>query len=372
MKKTYDVAAYIWPSYTGDEPRSRIFWPEGYGEWETVKNSYSKCDRHVWPRKPLWGYVNEADPYVMEMEIEAAAAHGVNVFIYDWYWYDNRPFLEQCLDNGYLKARNNDKVKFFIMWANHSCSMLWDRRQANLNVKVWDAITDMPTFKTIANRIVSKYFTHPSYYKIDGKPVFSIYLPDKFIRDIGGVENAKAAMEYMNELAVKAGLPGVHWQVIFRPYGNITTPMEDPTFKGRLIDAINYLKFDSSTPYNFTAGVNVNRPYPEVLKDSYIVRERFKKTFDGLYFPNVSLGWDTNPRFPIFLDNITTETTPENIKQAFIEAKQYIDEHPELPVPLITVNSWNEWTESSYLQPDDINGYGYLNAIKEVFVDGIE
>lgn len=24
----YDIAAYIWPAYTGDEPRSRIFWPE--------------------------------------------------------------------------------------------------------------------------------------------------------------------------------------------------------------------------------------------------------------------------------------------------------------------------------------------------------
>ena len=35
----YDVAAYIWPSYTGDEPRTRIFWPEGIGEWQTVKNT---------------------------------------------------------------------------------------------------------------------------------------------------------------------------------------------------------------------------------------------------------------------------------------------------------------------------------------------
>ena len=33
----------------------------------------------------------------MEMPIEAAVRHGVNVFIYDWYWYDNRPFLENCL-----------------------------------------------------------------------------------------------------------------------------------------------------------------------------------------------------------------------------------------------------------------------------------
>ena len=38
----YDVAAYIWPAYTGDEPRARIFWKEGIGEWQTVKNSVPK------------------------------------------------------------------------------------------------------------------------------------------------------------------------------------------------------------------------------------------------------------------------------------------------------------------------------------------
>ena len=30
--KTYDIAAYIWPAYTGDEPRTRMFWPQGMGE----------------------------------------------------------------------------------------------------------------------------------------------------------------------------------------------------------------------------------------------------------------------------------------------------------------------------------------------------
>ena len=114
MKK-YDVAAFVWPSYTGDEPRSRIFWPEGYGEWQTVRTSVPSYPEQTWPRRPLWGYVNEADPYVMEMELEAASDHGINVFIYDWYWYDGRPFLEQCLNNGYLKARNNHKVKFFLI-----------------------------------------------------------------------------------------------------------------------------------------------------------------------------------------------------------------------------------------------------------------
>ena len=97
MRK-YDVAAYVWPSYTGDEPRTRIFWPDGIGEWQSVKSATTKFPGHSWPRKPLWGYVNEADPGVMEMQIEQAVRYGVNVFIYDWYWYDRRPFLENCLN----------------------------------------------------------------------------------------------------------------------------------------------------------------------------------------------------------------------------------------------------------------------------------
>lgn len=32
-----------------------------------------------------------------------------------------------------------------------------------------------------------------------------------------------------------------------------------------------------------------------------------------------------------------------------------------------TVDTWNEWTEGSYLEPDTVSGMGYLEAIKRVF-----
>jgi hypothetical protein len=34
---------------------------------------------------------------------------------------------------------------------------------------------------------------------------------------------------------------------------------------------------------------------------------------------------------------------------------------------ILTINSWNEWTEGSYLEPDARNSTGYLEAIKQVF-----
>ena len=63
MKK-YDVAAYIWPSYTGKEPRARQFWEQGIGEWQTVISAEPHAEGEILPRKPLWGTVDEADPSV--------------------------------------------------------------------------------------------------------------------------------------------------------------------------------------------------------------------------------------------------------------------------------------------------------------------
>ena len=132
----YDIAAYIWPSYTGKEFRARQFWPDGIGEWQTVMSVPSRMPLkpadYEWDRKPIWGCCDEADPKVMEMQIDEAVKHGVNVFIYDWYWYDRRPFLEQCLDEGFLGASNNEKMKFYIMWANHDAGYTWDVRLSDL------------------------------------------------------------------------------------------------------------------------------------------------------------------------------------------------------------------------------------------------
>ncbi|NLG24731.1 MAG: hypothetical protein GX558_05200, partial [Clostridiales bacterium] len=60
--------------------------------------------------------------------------------------------------------------------------------------------------------------------------------------------------------------------------------------------------------------------------------------------------------------------TPEKFAEGLRMARGFIDRHPDR-APLITVNSWNEWTETSYLQPDDRYGYGYLEAVRRVFIE---
>ncbi|HIS69286.1 MAG TPA: glycoside hydrolase family 99-like domain-containing protein [Candidatus Gallacutalibacter stercoravium] len=368
--KQYDVAAYIWPAYTGDEPRTRMFWPEGMGEWQSVKNSVAKFPGHSWPRKPLWGYVNEADPYVMEMEINAAADHGVNVFIYDWYWFDRRPFLEQCLNNGYLKAKNNHRVKFYLMWANHDVNNTWDIRlshdQDNL---IWGGAVDRAEFEKICLRLIRQYFHHPSYYTIDGKPVFMIYDTDNLINGLGGVENARRALDWFREQCVKSGLPGLHLQMTLwgeRSY-NLSGVDGGEKRYGSTAQVINELGYDSMSHYQFAHFVNIDREYAEMMQDVQKEWARIDSAYSIPFFPHVSVGWDNNPRFVDFRPGVVRGNTPEAFEAALRSAKDYADSHNRR---LITINSWNEWTETSYLQPDDLYGYGYLQAIQRVFGRG--
>lgn len=371
MKKQYDVAAYIWPAYTGDEPRTRQFWPEGMGEWQTVKTAAAKFPGHEWPRRPLWGYVNEADPCIMQMQIDAAVSHGVNVFIYDWYWYDRRPFLENCLNDGFLKAKNNQSMRFYLMWANHDAVTLWDKRiSSSVNTTIWSGEQDRAEFERAMSRVIDKYFSLPNYYRIDGKPVFMIYEVATLVKGLGGIEATKDALKWMRDECVKRGLPGLHLQYTLRSpdVKNISGVDGEEALPASQMDRLG---FDSCTHYQYVHFTNIDRRYEEVLPDVEAEWARLDREQSYPYFPHVSVGWDNNPRFTAFREGIMTNCTPENIETALRKAKAYADSHPDQPT-LITVNSWNEWTETSYLEPDDLYGYGYLEAIKRVFADQTE
>ena len=371
MKK-YDVAAYIWPAYTGNEKRTRMFWPKGYGEWETVQEMQPRFEGHQWPRKPLWGYVNEADPYVMEMQIAAAADHGVNVFIYDWYWFENRPFLEQCLNDGYLKARNNDRVKFYLMWANHTATSMWDRRISKLYQTIWDGAVDRKTFdEIVVKRTIEKYFSHPSYYKIDGKPVYMLFDFENLVRGLGGVEKTLEALQYFRDETVKAGFPGLELHAGVRSAKYRATMLDEKT---SILDFINRAKLDGVTIYNFHDYTTALRKsggmtFDEILDATEKEWKTIEETIHAPLYPHMSCGWDANPRYPGVNSRMCTDSNPENFQKGLEMTKAYIDAHPERKAPLITINSWNEWTEGSYLEPDDLYGYGYLEAVKKVFLD---
>jgi len=362
----YYVAAYVWPS-CHDDPLGRAkLWPEGIGEWEVIKKGTPRFEGHYQPRQPLWGYEPDNDPRVVEKWIDAATDHGVNVFVYDWYWYEGGPFLESALNDGFLKARNNEKMKFYIMWANHDVRYnYWNVHlyRDNNNI-LFNAKVDRENFRIIVERVINNYFKRPNYFKINGEPVFSIFSVNKLIESFGGsVEETRKALDYFRDEVKKAGFPGLHLQWN-QGGGSVMTQEAAERFAAR----IKELGFDSFAMYNMGG---FNEDYLVYGANSLKIREQLDAILDIPVFPCVSIGWDDTPRFPGkgIKDVVHYHNTPESFAALLSKAKRYADTHPEQP-KLITINAWNEWVEGSYLLPDMLNGFGYLEAVKEVFIDG--
>jgi hypothetical protein len=377
MKPQYQIAAYYFPNYHQD-PRNEIVHGSGWTEWELVKHATPRFPGHIQPRQPLWGYENEADPGVMGKKIAAAVDHGVNIFLYDWYWYDSGPFLHRCLEQGFLKATNNQHMKFAIHWANHDWLDIHPASYANCargeHRLLYPGKITPQTFKTLVEHVIQHYFKHPAYWLIDEAPYFSIYDLPSLVRSFAGVKQTADALAYFRARTQEEGFPDLHLNQVLWNSGILPgeTAVRNP---GALLKDLG---FDSFTSYVWIHHVPLET-FPETDYEGVFRRylqywEQVEAEIDLPYFPNATMGWDSSPRTvqsdrfgnvgypftPCLRDN-----TPEQFNKALREIRHRMD-RPGSP-KVLTINAWNEWTEGSYLEPDTIYKMGYLKALQKVF-----
>lgn len=357
MQRQYDVAAYIWPSYHY-EPRVEHFWPEQDGEWYTVRRGTPRFPGHDMPRFPLLGYQDEADPAVMRQHVELAMAHGINVFIVDWYWYENAPCFERQLNDGLIPALAGTGCKFYLMWANHDVDTLWnmhvDTDWNQPRPVLWSGQVSRAVLEPMFDRIIGKYFGLDSYYRIDDRPVFSIFEYPNLVDGLGGVEQTVDAFAWMRRCCVERGLAGLDLQAIGRPA------------PGSEAAVAHTLGFDSATAYQYCMDASHSGDYVAWASQA-ISRWPDYEALHGTYYPHVSIGWDNTHRNPSFKqEQVVVNATPDAFEACLWKAKAWLDARPH-QAPLVTLNSWNEWTEGSYLLPDMRWGYRYLRAVQNVF-----
>jgi hypothetical protein len=376
MTNHYEIAAYYFPNYHVD-PRNEKLYGTGWTEWELVKQARPRFEGHDQPRVPVWGYEDEADPQVFARKIDAAADHGLTSFIFDWYWYNDGAFLNRSLEEGYLQANNRDRLKFALMWANHNWVDIFPlkRSQYENPLLLYPGTVTGQTFEVMTDTIIEKYFSQPSYWKIDGCPYFSIYELFRFIEGLGGIDQAKSALERFRAKTRAAGFPDLHLNAVV--WGVQLLPGETQLTNPR--DMLKQLGFDSVTSYVWIHHI----PFPDFpVTDYHHVRESMKQynrttaaEYEIPYYPNVTMGWDSSPRtvqsdrFDLLNYPFTPTlggNTPDAFRKALEDVKAFLDTQPH---KIFNINAWNEWTEGSYLEPDTVNGMGYLEAIKAIFTE---
>lgn len=361
VEDEYHVCAFIWPS-CHDDSLGRANWEEGIGEWEVIKKGDPRFEGHYQPKVPLWGYEMDNDPMVVEKWIQTALAYGVNTFVYDWYWFDHYPFLESALDDGFLGAPSNKKMNFFIMWANHDVKHnYWNYHKWKDDESIlWTGVIDPQDWPGIVNRVINQYFIRPNYVKIDGCPVFAIFDVQNFLKSFANEQSAKEAMDYLRAETVKAGFPGLHYMMMCG--GGFTADESGVNW----VKERSILGPDSWAWYNMGEFDCDYLVHCEKAKSS---RESWEGKLDFPVFPTVSIGWDDSPRFPGHGPQDVTRfhNTPKVFESYLRDAKEYADSHSDKQPKFVFINAWNEWVEGSYLLPDKLNGFGYLEAVRNVF-----
>ncbi len=214
------------------------------------------------------------------------------------------------------------------------------------------------------DRLIERYFKLDSYYRIEDKPVFCIYLHANLVAGLGGLAQTEDALAWMRRRCVEAGLPGLHLQTIaYDPDGS-----NGGVEAGATLDddekTARSLAYDSATSYQFCHDAGGEGDYVTWADTAMSRWDAFEEKY-GVYYPHVSIGWDNTQRNPS-IQTAVVGATPDAFEACLWRAKRYIDSHPG-QTPLVTINSWNEWTEGSYLLPDMRWGYRYLQAVRNVF-----
>ncbi|MBI2301719.1 MAG: glycoside hydrolase family 99-like domain-containing protein [Armatimonadetes bacterium] len=309
-------------------------------------NDWECIDRVAPIRKPVLGWYDESKPEIVDWQIKWAVEHGVNLFLVDWYWSAGSRNLEQWLHQGYMHAKYRKFLKWAVMWANHNAPNTHSREDW-INVTQW---------------WIDHYFAMPEYQRMDGKPVVYIWAPTNISRDVGGTEKARELLDLSQEMARKAGYPGIVFAAM--NVGDSPQSAKDLVAMGYTV----------CTTYHWWSGAERAAPDYRYFPYSTVV-DRARETWEarrevdeaaGLKFlPVADSGWDSRPWHGDSSMVIHDRTVPE-WERLLREAKGYLDAHQETTLVL---GPWNEWGEGSYLEPCAEWGFGMVEAVRRVFCD---
>ncbi len=314
--------------------------------WEADKTSmWAQVLKHP-ERTPALGFYSQENPEVADWETKWAVEHGVNFFIYCWYRASQGEPVKMnfgsAIHDALFKSKFVDKMKFTIMWENQS------RGRAGVS-------NENDLMENLLPFWIDTYFKHPGYLKIDNKPLRFVYRPEFLVDDLGSVENVVKAFNLMRQACKDAGFDGLY---ILGEYRGL-----DPEH----LTLMKNLGLDYTFAYVWYVPDN---PTPEKAIQAQV--DSITKTQQLGIIPQVvtvSQAWSG------WADEGTIwKIPPSDYKTLLQKAKEIIATFPahELGSKLLLLDNWNEWSEGHYIAPYREYGFGYLDAVREVFSSASE
>lgn len=386
MNKARIIALYL-PQFH-PIPENDKWWGPGFTEWTNVAKAKPLFRGHVQPRIPAdLGFYDLRLAETREQQAMLAREAGIEGFCYYHYWFGGgRQLLERPFNE--VVASGKPDFPFCICWANHTWSnKTWNRKSAMQQDSVLMEQTYPGTEDDIAHfNSLLPAFRDPRYMTVDGKLIFVIYDPLKFI-------NIERFIETWRKLAEKNGLPGFHFvgmtpsTLTLRVAADGSRQRVMPNLKSsaKIFEDVLDLGFDSVNSFGKRRGEMLYEGKWKNLAKTILrhvglptgsIRYDYERTVCNYFapedswenvYPTILPQWDRTPRVSSW-DGVYVNATPEKFEKHIRQALELIkDKAPEHRI--LFLKSWNEWGEGNYVEPDLQWGHGFLDAIHRAVVE---
>lgn len=336
-------------------PENDEWWGEGYTEWTALRSAKPLYEGHMQPKVPInQNYYNLLDKQTMQNQAELMKKYGVDgQCFYHYYFKDGRMVLEQPAER--LLEWTDIEMPFCFCWANQSWIRTWSSIKGNSWADIFEkkAIHNSQQDNLLLEQKYGKeeewkrhfeyllpFFNDKRYIKKNGAPLFLLYEPEN-------IYCLWQMLDYWRMLARENGFPGIY--VIGM---NLRKKMDG-------LDAImpHAPQMFWTRKYDEEKGGIFNVEYSEIW-DRIIAMP--PKDDCKIYLEGV-VNYDDAPRRgknATIVKNFSFEKLYWGLCQLYRKSFFLDNEY-------VFINAWNEWGEGMYLEPDEENGYRYLEILKQ-------
>ncbi|MEJ2649565.1 MAG: glycoside hydrolase family 99-like domain-containing protein [Sedimentisphaerales bacterium] len=347
MKKARIIAFYL-PQYHPIRQNDE-WWGKGFTEWTNVAKARPLFRGHYQPHIPAdLGFYDLRLPEVRQAQAEMAKTYGIEGFCYYHYWFAGKRLLERPF-NEVLQSRQPD-FPFCLCWANESWSGVW---HGAVNRVLIEQTYPGPEDEKEHFRFLLKAFSDERYIKMDGKPLFIVYCPNR-------LPEPKRVTDHWRKLAIEAGFKDLFL------VGNAFEPWDPAAngFDGQIVRNLTHTfeNLDPQRPYTVRLKRRIFRQPGNIYDYARVVEYLYmSQCSKENFFPCMVPNWDNTPRAGrrgIVFHNSNPDLF---LKHAEMLVNQV--QHKPVEKRLIFLKSWNEWAEGNHLEPDIKYGHAYLEAL---------
>lgn len=325
-------------------PENNDAWGKGFTEWDNVRKAKSFFTWQKQPKIPMNNnYYNLLDVDALKWQANLAHKYGIDGFCIYHYWFNGKLVLEKPVQK--ILEHKDIPVEYCFSWANESWTKTWHGARGAREILISQSYGREEEWEK-HYQYFRPYFKDIRYIKEKNCPILLIYR-------LRNIPQFNQMIKYWNQRAREDGFDGIYLISM-----NVS---REHVYMSKFVNAS--VDFEpNKTKYGLLMKGNAKvRDCPCVIDYQELYENMLIAIHEKNYFRTVFVNYDDTPRRGsrgLCIKNVSQQLFKENLLKTIQKSKEEGNNY-------VFINAWNEWGEGNYLEPDEENGYAYLEAVKE-------